>query len=379
MIVTGALLTLVLAAPAVRAAQKAKDRAPPAVDPYTGGEAEALAGLGYRSFGPFRFGATTNELVQQRLGDVPILWVETEHFRLGSTLEEYRSEAPEELAELVEELRELRTRLARVPAKPKKLDPWLRLHLFARRLERLHADLRARLGVHDGPAADGAPALPAGEKHTVLLTQKKSTLGRFAREFCDQGSDTAFVHVFTEPHSFFFGIADESVALTDSDLHYALVHGVTQNLLFGINGFPHVLPSWWTTGVATWFARAAEPRILIFSRPGGEMLPPDELADWEPLVRGRVAVGAYLGWREMLDRPDWLGQPFGDNVVLWSRIDFLLRGGASAPELVRALHAPEPTVPDGAAALQLATGHDLAALDAAWCAWVTKTYRKKRR
>jgi len=166
---------------------------------------------------------------------------------------------------------------------------------------------------------------------------------------------------------------------SDADLHYALVNGVTQNLLMALNGFPHTLPAWWQNGVALWFAREREPRVLLFARPEGETLPPEELADWEPLVRGRVAAGACLAWGEMLARPSWLNQAFGENVVLWSRVDYLLRHEGVAPLLASALHDPSPTPPDSVAALGRATGLDLAALDSAWQGWVKETYRKKRR
>ena len=82
-------------------AQKSKPVLPPsALDPYTGGKPERLAALGYRSFGPYVFCQATTEGVCSRLGDVPILWVETQHFRLGSALEEYKPEDPKELDEL---------------------------------------------------------------------------------------------------------------------------------------------------------------------------------------------------------------------------------------------------------------------------------------
>jgi hypothetical protein len=369
------------------AAQKTKaPEPPPEVDPYTGGDPERLARLGYRSLGPFRFGTTSSEIVQAHLGHVPIQWVETEHFRLGSALAEYRPERSEEIAELKLELERLRERLPGFPSSSRKLDPWLRLHLFARRLESLCEDFCARMGVAwrvpggEEPAGPGgASVLAMPEKFTVLLTQKRSMLARFTGEYCGEERDDNSLHYFTASGSLFFGVSDDSVALSDSDLHYAVVYGVAENLLMGINGYPHWLPSWWQNGVALWFARDREPRILCFSRPEGETLPPDEFSDWEPLVRARVEAGACLGWNEMLARPSWIDQRFGENVVLWSRIDWLLRREAAALPLVNALHEASPSMPDSVAALKRATGLELEALDRAWRDWVKQTYRKKRR
>ena len=315
---------------------------------------------------------------------MPVLWVETEHFRLGSALEEYAPEEREELAELQAEIAELRPLLEDLPAKPKKLDPWLRLHLFARRLESLHADLRERLGVLEEapsePTGEG-PAVPAfgmREKTSVLLTQKKSTLARFTREFCLVEQGDAFIHHFHEKGFLFFGISDESLALSDSDLHYAVIHGVTQLLLCGIHGYPHALPAWWQHGVSLWFARQREPRAVLYVRPAGESLPPEELVDWQPLVRGRAEARICIGWSEMLGRSEWLDEGFGDNIVLWSRVDYLMQAGL-ARELVPLLHAPDALAPDSARALCSVAGKTLEELDRDWTAWVLESYRKKRR
>jgi len=370
-----------LACSALATAQKPKPvEPPPAVDPYTRGEAEELARAGYRTLGPQRFGPATSQTIQSHLGDVPVLWVETEHFRVGSCLAEYKPTQPEELEELKLELAELGKTLARVPPKAKKLDPWLRLHLFARRLERLHAELVARLGLDPGGDRRGrAPALAMREKFLVLLTQKKSTLARFTQEYCGAERGDSCLHSFPELGALFFGVSDESVALGDAELHYATVYGVAQILLCGINGFPHQLPTWWMNGLALWFARAAEPRVLMYSKPANEMLPPAELADWQPLVRGRAETGACLPWAEMLARANWLEQPFGDNLVLWSRLDWLLQREGTALALTTRMSLPVPQTPDSLAALQEATGLELDALDEAWRAWVRESYRKKRK
>jgi hypothetical protein len=363
--------------------QRSKSPPPPAVDPYTRGDAQRLALLGYRSFGPFLFGAGASDVIEEHLGDLPIQWVETEHFRLGTALAEVRPDEPGEIAELKLELDELRSRLDAFPATPKKLDPWLRMHLYASRLESLYADFCARLGLKERATGEdaGVPeaVLPTVEKFTVLLTQRRSMLARFTLEYCGEERGDSMLHRFTPAGAFFFGLSDESVALGDSELHYAMVHGATQLLLIALNGFPHVLAPWWQSGVALWFAREREPRILLFARPSGEAMPPEELADWEALARGRVEAGAYLGWKEMLARASWLEQPFGDNVVLWSRIDYLLRREGGATPLVNMLHAPGRTSLDGAGMLARATGLDLGALDEAWKEWVRANYRKKRR
>lgn len=368
-------------------AQTTKDPEPlPAVDPYTKGAPEALRKLGYVSYGPFLFGAEPNDAVQRALGGVPMLWVETEHFVIGSSLEEFDPEKPEEIEELRRELERLRAKLKGFPAKPKKLDPWLRLHLFAARMEELHAEFVRVTGVlprRDGKPGDGGPpALMAGGKYALLLTEKKSALARFTHTYCGNEQKSAYTHLFEKSGQLFFGVSNESIGndapIGDAELCYVALYGVARNLLCSIDGFVNNPEPWWQHGVPLWFARERQPRVLLYVRPAGEALPPAELEDWEPLARGRYEGGAVLAWTDMLARTDWLTTPdFGDNVVLWARIDYLLSRPERARALCASLHGPKAV--DGPSALSAATGKDLEALEQDCRAFVLETYRKKRR
>lgn len=381
-----AFLALSGAAVLVSAQTTKEPEPPPKVDPYTRGEPAALARLGYLSYGPFLFGKETTETVQRDLGGLPILWVETEHFVIGSALEEYKPEKPEEIADLKKELEALRPRLKDVPTRPKKLDPWLRLHLFATRLEQLHAEFLRVMGVlpkRDGKPGDGGPpALMMGGKFSLLLTEKKSALARFTRTYCGSEQQNSYSFFFEKTGQLFFGVSNESIGgnapIGDAELDYAVTYGIARSLLCAIEGFTTAPASWWQHGVPLWFARERQPRVLLYTRPAGEALPPEELNDWEPLARGRYEGDAVLDWNELLARKEWLQTPdFGDNVILWARLDYLLADPARARALVSSLHGPKPL--DGAAALAAATGKDLVALEADVKAWVLDRYRKKRK
>src|SRR5687767_12703325 len=61
------------------------------LDPYTKADKAVMARLGYVSFGPFHWAGDQSSLdVQDALGGVPMIFIETAHFRLASTLETYR-------------------------------------------------------------------------------------------------------------------------------------------------------------------------------------------------------------------------------------------------------------------------------------------------
>ncbi len=121
-------------------------------DPWTKGDAAALEKLGYVHVGPMPWGdGHGTERIGEILGEERFRFVETAHFKLGSALPPLRMprdkdahrKLVEELTRLEEKLPDLHARRVRV------LDPWLRTHLFAQRLEELYAQIEALLGVTD--------------------------------------------------------------------------------------------------------------------------------------------------------------------------------------------------------------------------------------
>src|SRR5260221_3805982 len=108
-------------------------------DPYTRGAKEELARAGYASLGPFHWadGIETQD-IEETFGGLRVLWVETAHFKLGSTLPTYEC-PPDDLEKtrLKDELARLGKRLPRARREAAKLDPWLRLHLYAQPLDEL--------------------------------------------------------------------------------------------------------------------------------------------------------------------------------------------------------------------------------------------------
>ncbi|HHH28566.1 MAG TPA: hypothetical protein ENK57_09495, partial [Polyangiaceae bacterium] len=273
------------------------------IDPYTEGAAEAMAALGESSFGPFQWnGATTTDGVEEALGGVPILWVETKHFRIGSTLEGmgWPTERGDKKA-LRAELAALAKRLKAIPKKPKRIDPWLRLHLFATRLEGLYTDFETTFGLSDDefPSAKGAdPYLGKGaylgleSRFRVILFEKGSSLARYTKLYCEGESENSYRYYDRGLGGFFFGVALDSLEgdyASDRGLTYALYFGVAQCLVNGFRGYDHKTPVWALQGIPRWFARRFEPRFLHYTtRPGEAVRRSEKDARWPQKVRARV-------------------------------------------------------------------------------------------
>jgi len=117
--------------------QDAKEEAFDKVDPYTRGDPKAMERSGYVvSYGPFAWaeGVRTTD-VAEAIGGGDVLWLETPHFKIGSTLASYHlhNDVREQKA-LEAEFTRLKSKLSGFGQVHNRLDPWLRFHLFALRL-----------------------------------------------------------------------------------------------------------------------------------------------------------------------------------------------------------------------------------------------------
>ncbi len=373
----------------------------PEVDPYTRGDPAALERAGYVSFGPFPWGDQhNNEQLADVLGGEPLIWVETAHFRIGSSLDVY--DFPSDRVErkrLTAELERLEEKLPDIKAKVKKVDPWLRMHLYAMRLEDLYASFLEEfsLRAEEFPAYPGAPYMGKGRylgmsnKFVVLLLEKKSALARYTSTFAGATWDNSYRYYFSKSDNFFFGISYESLEgsyQNDLALHYALVYGMVQNLASGVRGYSHDGPEWWKKGLASWFARRIDERCLLYTAGKGETIREEKEARWEPKVRARVEHGFFPSTEEMFGWKDAGEWEFSQHMIAWSRVDYIMRrDDKTARNLLIDLQEPVPWTGDISRdalvvkqfdrAFRTATGQDPAAFDKAWAAWVRANYAKK--
>lgn len=404
---TALRLAAPLALAAALAAQQSEIKAFPRVDPYTKNAPEAIEKAGYVSFGPFRFGDDhTTQQVETTLGGTPLLWVETAHFKIGSGLPEYTlGDDPAEKERIRGELERLAGRLPDVKVKLRKLDPWLRLHLYALRLEDLYTQFLHAFGIQesefpsvppDAKNAGSGPYMGTGRflgmpaKYTVLVFDRKSSLGRYSNVYLGETLEEQAGRLFPVVGSLLYVTAAELLEgqyQTDTALTCDVIGGVANNLALGFRGFRVALPFAVGEGIAHWFSRQIDPRFHFFAGLDRSKVRSKEEWDWAPSVRARVEHGVYpkleqvLAWTEA-DALEW-----SDHLILWSRMDYLFaREDGAAGTLLRRLKEPvdgdrkltrEELAARGAQAYAEATGADLAGCDAAWAEWVLKTYPKK--
>ncbi|RKY21829.1 MAG: hypothetical protein DRQ55_03065 [Planctomycetota bacterium] len=419
------LVALTLA-PAARGQDDDEDPRVELIDPYTRFDPEAWAAAGYEPSRRFPFGDDhgTRE-VEELLGEVQLLWVETAHFRIGSSLPAHKLENDEKKAMKVE-LGRLRERLPKVKKSARVLDRWLRLHLYAMWLEETYDDFLGRLQLTDADfptvaevqaaaaaaeaaraaaaereaapedgsladagsspgdgnspaAADSAPApalrgagpyLGMREKFCVLLLEKKSSLGRYCTRWGMQGP--------ASPQRFNFhrrgcmGMAtsweffDEDWKREDA-LRGSVTWSVLQMLSSSFKGYAHMPPAWFADGLSAWYQRRVNPRFPTFSSMEGSGRLAAKQWNWPPKVRARVKADYYptldemLGWR----RSDVHG--YADHMLAWSRVDWLMNHDEGAfGRFMERLKDPLPVEPGVAPSEDDVEPRAREALELAW-------------
>lgn len=364
------------------------------VDPYTAFDPAAMRMLGYVAAGPFALGdGYGTDAVEAELGTA-LRWIETGHFRIGSTLA--ARPWPEDRARrrlLLDECRRLHGRCPRLPARPRQLDGWLQVHLFAQRLEDLFADFARRVG----PDAEGELlAATAGfgygehfgcrEKFVVLLFERTPELARFLGRFCGRRDQRPWSQRFRRTDGWMLATAAGALdgRLRDPvELHGHVVHATAQTLLDAFAGRDDGVPAWWRVGIAHGCARAIDAALIeAQGGPIGRWRP----EQWPEILAARLQKDLLPDLREVLQWPDLDRASETEHAVAWSLSQYLLEvhGDEGFGRFVRLLRE-KPKPPCGTpgaqvlawheAALRRACGLDLDGLATAWREYVRRGCR----
>ncbi|HEX5052501.1 MAG TPA: hypothetical protein VFZ65_12060 [Planctomycetota bacterium] len=338
------VVLLVWLAPCFARAQDDPQRryAPP--DPYTEGDEAALRKAGYVSLGPFPFGSGHDTTaVENLLGTEPLHWIETAHFRIGCALSPLRLKGGEEdwVAKTKGELKRLSKRLPKLKPDTKELDPWLRTHLIAQRLEDLYAEVMELLGVTDAsfPEVPDDPASPETfrglgpylgmpQKFTVLLLLRNSSHARYTRAY--QGNEMADPLRYHDiPFGcMYYGGAEETangLFANDLALHTHLVFNVAHNLYSCYRSFSHELPAWLPAGLAHWHARRVSPRFPTYDRKDDrDRTLRSNFWEWDKRAPGLLANNAFEPLSAFLNRASIGEFTLEQHIESWALADFLM-------------------------------------------------------
>ncbi|MEM8711211.1 MAG: hypothetical protein AAGG01_09675 [Planctomycetota bacterium] len=397
-------LTLLLAAgPALaqKPLDKSKPLGDPANDPYTtGGDPELMAAAGIVSMGGFEFGPAPDTTVEtnDQLGFLDIRWIETAHFEIGVALPQVKvttSEKDKVRAELTE-LREIFGDV--VDPRARVLDPWIRAHLYARRVEAHYADIQAMLGVTDESFAKNKPQWDMQDKYMgtgpylgqigkyeILILPGEGAAKTYLRERLGLTTkltqrwniiprDTQTVIVHTE----------QGKLRVDEALHGHLLFNLTHNLLNGYKHYSYDMPVWITEGAAHYYERLMNPKFNTFDAAEGAAPEKSSKSDWRPIVLKLINGKKAPSFASLINMRNFGELNTNDHFATWSIFDFLVQ---KHPEFLVAYF-------DELAGLKNAEGYDdhaalpdkqravfknvlnmnYRSFEEAWKAWVLETY-----
>lgn len=337
-------------------------------DPFTGGDAKLMQAAGVVAYGPFPWADDlTTASVDKVLGENRIRWVETQHFLIGCTFGSATMPDESEVRKLMNgEFQRMRKRFNKFPERASKIDPWLRLHLYAQRAEELYAEF-AKLVGHDD--ASGT-YLGQKKKFPILLFQKKSDLARYLDRFCGIKSDFGMRHFYAKTEQYGFVMAAEG----DDPKDEATVHAqfrffMVEAMLDAIGGVPY----WVSIGLAHCYERQVPSNTMMAAIKDNESVDEETQNKWPLKMRKRAGHPELLtplaGIATKTDFGYW------DHLQSWSRIDWLVTTDrAKFGKFLGALKG-KTAMPRQVEAIAETYGLDPDVFDTKWREWVLKAYK----
>jgi hypothetical protein len=301
--------------------------------PYCRNDPALLAASGLVSHAPATIGAGTREEFVAKLVGPTWIFAESAHLCIAFALGAATVDQADRKA-IDTELELLRAVLPTVPAKPKKLDPYLRLHLLAFRAERLYARVQALLGVRDedfpeqrtanGPYMGNGRFLGEKEKFELVIHSTVATHRLFTRELAGvEVVDSLRWHVMPA-HKLLASIpAEEPDLKQDRWLFPHVAHNLTHLMFCAYKHYSYEPPPWLDEGLALAMEKEIELRAHTFE--GEEGTKRDSKGPTDPWgAAKKAATSGEVKFAELLNAKNH-GELRTDAALLaWTMVRFLI-------------------------------------------------------
>jgi hypothetical protein len=369
------LLLLLVAIAALVHPAAAQRKKKDAVDTVFAKHPELMEELGL-SYAPFPFAhSNTTQVADELLITRNVLWLQTPHFRIGSTLKKWKIPVPERKAYRAE-LAEMQATYPEIDPKVSTLDPWLRLHLYAWRMEKMYAEFLEHMGWTEedfaklppesiiGKAIEGEFTETINEFELDRGGQQRTAgfpqwlgMGQFLGEpfrfeifMCEDEPVWAefklryFGMKTTHPQRWnikvdttdgnltqsrsrcmLFGIsAKQAKVRHEQHMHNALRHNLAINFLDGYMLYLFDLPAWLREGYAHYMRRLNNKGYSFYDAGEGASAIEKDLEEWAPAVRKLVKRNEAADFATLARLNDYVDLDFPRHLVVWSKIDFLI-------------------------------------------------------
>lgn len=357
--------------------------------PWCKNDPALMKAAGLVSHGPIAVGPHGSEAIVRDLPAVQWLFAETAHLRWASSLGPLTVELDDK-KRVMAELDRLRLVLPDVPKEPKKLDPWLRLHVLAMKGEDFYARCQRLLQVSDAdfpesrdmskPFMGNGRFLGEKEKFDVVVHANRSTHFLFTREFCGAEVTGALRWHFKEPHKLLVSVPAEDPDLKkDRWLWPHVVHNLGHAFFSAYKHFSYDPPVWIDEGLALALEKEVEPESTTHEGEEGSLRETKGPKDFGAVAKRLVLAGKPRSLGELFEAKEFGELSQEDQVAVWSRARFLI--DSHPLELAKLLGGIKGQLDEK----QLPTGKDLSGLqrkllqelgwsvpgfDEAWRNWV---------
>jgi len=389
---------LALALTAAPAAAQKKKPTDPTECPYCRNDPAKLQAAGLVSHGGFAFGASDTAKAQELLPECELRWIETKNFRLGFALGPWKVKLDEKKKWLAE-LTRLRAVLPEVKPETTQIDPWLRAHVYAQRLEDAHARFLELSGSKEltFPAAGtqwtiGATYLGEGpylgmqDKYEVLVLPSVSASVTYLTSQCGvQSKRSQRWHYVTRGVLSFVTHPDQGSLRQDAGMHGHIVFNLAHNLYDGLAHYNYDTFVWLHEGLAHYMERELDPRYNSFDADEGAVAEETRKENWKPEVLKLIAEGEFPRMAELVGLKRYSELRLDHHFTTWSMVDFLI---ATKPdklgEFMWALkrNFDAQGIPTGTklpdlhrAKFKELFGWSYSEFDEAWKTWCTTAYK----
>ena len=385
------LVLVALAAPA--AAQETRFNAPTNC-PYCGGDPERMEPAGIVSHGGFEFTARDTHGIDELLPNAQIFWIESKHFETGLAIGSHKV-GQSEKKKIRAELTRLKEVLPSVKPKTKVLDPWLRTHLYAQRVEDVYRDFLAIMRVTDDQFPDGTSTWISGTPYwgegphvgqkgkyeTLVLPNAEQQVVFLHEQFGLQIRNTQKWNVTARDSLIMVtNLAEEGIR-GDEHLHNIVAFNAIHNLVDGYKHYSYETPLWLKEGLAHYIERNISPHFNSFSYTEGGLAETFGKDDWDAEVAKRLQKNALPRLAELVALRSFSEFEVADHLACWSMVAFLVEEHPAAFAAINArLHGVKGTdhMPDGSnmsdkhrTAFTEALGMSYLAFDTAWHEWAS--------
>jgi hypothetical protein len=289
-----------------------------------------------------------------------------------------------------------------VDPKQKILDPWLRAHLYAQRVEEIWDRFLVLMQVEEsafppvpetkwkmqGKYMGTGPYLGQSGKYEVLLLPSEAASVLFLeKQFGLIIKMSQRWNVIPKDTLILVAHAGQGQLREDAAMHNHVAFNLAINLLDGYKHYSYETPIWIREGLAHLMEREISPEYNTFDSSEGAVAEMTRQTDWEPEVRKLVAAGRHVRMAELIALKDYAGLTQAYHYTTWSMVDYLVRtnpdGFACLNDRLHGITNAEgmtdgSNMPDRhREAFKECLGVSYPEFDAAWAAWVQATYSSK--